>query len=73
MIEQKWIDVADRLPEAYEQVIVFDPPVRVMAQYVGHIKPLTPWNMMDGRYLTNEQIVLWAEIPEHPYGKQGKQ
>ena len=65
-----WIATSERVPEPCEVVLVFDAPRRALAQYVGHIKPDTPWNMMDGRYLSNDVILLLAEIAPHPYNIQ---
>jgi hypothetical protein len=63
----QWINTAERVPEQCEIVLIFDAPRRVLAQYVGETCPQTPWNLMDGRYLSSEQVLIWAEIAPHPY------
>jgi hypothetical protein len=68
----EWIDVADQLPEDGEIVLIFDPPRRVLAQYVpGHGRADAPWNLMDlmrePRYLPKDRVLLWARLPAHPY------
>lgn len=68
--ELQWIDIADEKPGDCEPVIIFNPPRRVMAQYVAHIKPETPWNMMDGTYLPADAVVIWARLPPHPYKQE---
>jgi hypothetical protein len=62
----EWIDVSERKPTSHEIVLVFAPPIRMLAQYCPW-RGDECWNVMDGRYMRKDEVVIWAEIPPHPY------